>query len=532
MALKAMSKQSHKVCKRRPSARKQWYDVVVVGGGPAGSVMAWALARHGVQVLLLDRAKFPRNKVCGDFVEPRGLRILNRIGCLAALEKNNPLPITQVAIFVESQCKYRGAIPFYGQHIELPPHGYIIPRDELDHELLQHAEQAGARVRDGSAVRNVKLSDKGVEIEVVRGSRLSTYHAELIVGADGVNSVVAKSVGLLEADPRYIAVAQRAYGEGLSGSTGEVSFLFDRELFPGYGWLFPIAGGRANIGVGILSEARTRFEISVPRLFEGLIEKLRRDHPLCSDLRVPRSPIGGIVKTYGAIGKNYFDRGILIGDAGCFVDPMTGEGITPAMESALIGAPLLIEALNEGSFDAEFLSAFERDFRSYFDPALRHVDLCAALMRNRCFAGSWLKAVARGCELAQQDEQFARTVGATFGGIEVSPINIAAKIWAKVAQELGTIGLRSLSGLMRGDASTAVAALRSIVGWQFEWWESMVNDPVWHTQWAADVATKWLNVAGNAFAAPTDPREGGLDPFRRVWNRQSQRWNKAHHPRA
>ena len=96
---------------------------------------------------------------------------------------------------------------------------------------------------------------------------------------------MAKSAGLLEADPRYIAVAQRAYGEGLAEGAGEASFLFDRELFPGYGWLFPIAGGRANIGVGILSEARTRFEISVPRLFEGLIEKLRRDHPLCSDLR-------------------------------------------------------------------------------------------------------------------------------------------------------------------------------------------------------------------------------------------------------
>jgi geranylgeranyl reductase family protein len=473
--------------------------------------MAWALARQGVSVLLLDRARFPRDKVCGDFVEPRGLRILDRMGCLAHLEKADPLPINRVAMFLESRCAYRGDIPFYGPHHNLPPHGYIIPRDVLDHQLLLHAGKAGATVRDGTAVKSVTYSGKGVEVKGVRGSRTSTFRAALVVGADGVNSVVAKSAGLLSADPRYIAVSQRAYGEGLTERAGEATFLFDHDLFPGYGWLFPIAGGKANIGVGILSEARKRFEISVPRLFDGLVEKLRTHHPLCSELRISAPPIGGIVKTYGSAGKNHFDRGILVGDAGCFVDPMTGEGITPAMESALIGAPVLVDALDSGRFDAAFLSAYERAFRRYFDPALCHADLCAALMRNRCFAGSWLKAVARGCELAQQDEQFARTCGATFGGLEVNSLSIATQVWAKVAQELGTIGARSVSGLMRGDAGAATAAFLDILGWQLEWWHSMTSDPVWHARWAADVAAKWLKVAGRAVTAPTDPREAGLD---------------------
>ncbi len=199
-----------------------------------------------------------------------------------------------------------------------------------------------------------------------------------------------------------------------------------------------------------------------------------------------------------------------------FVDPMTGEGITPALESALLGAPLLVEALNTGRFDADFLSSYERGFRSYFGPALCHVDLCAALMRNRCFAGSWLKAVARGCELAQQDERFASTAGATFGGMQVSPINIATQVWSKVAQELGTLGVRSLSELTRGDASTATAAFRNILSWQLECWESIALDPIWHSKWTADIAAKWLTVASGAFTAPTDPREAGLDPLQRI----------------
>jgi geranylgeranyl reductase family protein len=489
------------------------YDVAVVGAGPAGSVMAWALASEGARVVLIDRAKFPRDKVCGDFVEPRGLRILERMGCLAALEKNEPLPIRRVAMYVDGRCAYRGAIPFYGRHADLPPHGYIIPRDELDDHLLRHASNAGATVRQEAAVRSVVRSAQGLEIGVARKGKSSTIRAQLVVGADGVNSVVAKSAGLLEADPRTIAVAQRAYVDGIEmegGAGGEATFVFDREVFPGYGWLFPIAGGRANIGVGILSEARQRFDIRVPELFDSLVEKLRTQHPGCANLRVSAAPIGGIVKTYGGAGRNHFERGILIGDAGCFVDPMTGEGITPAMESAMIGAPILLDALGKGAFDAAFLSAYERAFRRYFDPSLLYVDLCASLMRNRCFAGSWLRAMARGCELAEQDEHFARTSGAGFGGMEVQPASIATQVWAKVAQELGRIGVRSIAGLATGDARPALSALRSVVGWQLEWWESVARDPLWHALWTADVAAKWIRVAALAAVPGRDPREAGL----------------------
>src|SRR6266545_5398243 len=102
------------------------HDVIVAGGGPAGSTLAWDLARRGVRVLLLERARFPREKVCGDYVEPRGLRILERMGCLAQLEEAEPLPITHSATFVGWECRYSGEIPFYGPSEDLPLHGYII----------------------------------------------------------------------------------------------------------------------------------------------------------------------------------------------------------------------------------------------------------------------------------------------------------------------------------------------------------------------------------------------------------------------
>src|SRR3972149_10202653 len=110
------------------SPGRQGYDVVVVGGGPAGAVTAWALAKRGVRVAVLERARFPREKVCGDFIEPRGLRLLEAIGCLEALEASSPLPITHVAMFLQSQCAYRGRIPFYGGTAALPPHRYHVAR--------------------------------------------------------------------------------------------------------------------------------------------------------------------------------------------------------------------------------------------------------------------------------------------------------------------------------------------------------------------------------------------------------------------
>src|SRR5438045_9707154 len=139
----------------RSANSKKIYDVIVVGAGPAGSVLGWKLAQQGVSVLLLEASKFPRKKVCGDYIEPPGLRILETVGCLEKLESGSPLPITHAATFVDSQCRYRARIPFYGRLKDLPPHGYVIPREQLDELLFPTAAKAGTNVREYSIVRHV-----------------------------------------------------------------------------------------------------------------------------------------------------------------------------------------------------------------------------------------------------------------------------------------------------------------------------------------------------------------------------------------
>ena len=456
--------------------------------------MGWALATRGLRVLILDRARFPREKVCGDFVEPRGLRLFQTMGCLGSLESHGPLAITHVNLFLSGKSAYREHIPFYEGQTDLPQHGYIIPRHDLDHRILASAVAAGAELREGCPVLGVERVDGRMVVRFRENGADATVRAPIVVGADGTHSTVARSFDLLIDDPRYMAISQRAYVDGIETPNGEAAFVFDRDLFPGYGWMFPMANGRANVGVGILAETRDRYRISVPKLLAIFFQKLQRLHPGCRAMRLASKPIGGIVKTYGGHGPNHFDGGILIGDAGCFVDPMTGEGITPAAESALLGATVIADALGKGRMDAATLSAYHRSFRAYFDPAMCYLDFVACIMRNRHFCDYWLGVVTRGCEMAMRDRSFARLSGAAFGGLDVRPLDIISRMWTK---SLGQFTLDS------GRVATELAAGRfgplsgiaDLGRWYSGWWGSLAEDPSWHAKWMTDVGRKWMGLA-------------------------------------
>jgi geranylgeranyl reductase family protein len=495
---------------KRAPGREPIFDVVIVGAGPAGSTLAWKLASAGLNVIALDGARFPREKVCGDYVEPRGLRVLENMGCLQLLEKTSPLPITHSSTYVDSRRRYRGKIPFYGVHDDLPPHGYIVPRDIFDNLLLQTAVKAGATIHQETYVTGCSRDSKGIQVQARCGGVEVSYRGRLLVGADGVNSVVARCAGLLADDPRHIALSQRAYADGFEADIGEAMFLFDGEFFPGYGWAFPMSQGRVNLGVGILKETCQRNGIAVPELFRKFFEKLKRCHPRCRKLKLCRPPIGGIVKTYGGAGRNYFDRGLLVGDAGSFVDPMTGEGITPAMESALIAARVILDALAQGRFNLKALSAYETEFRRYFDPSMIFLDLCAATLRNEHYWGSWRRALERGCDLAQNDASFARTAGACFGGLEVSPPGILGEIWLKSAESLFAIGPQSVLEFINGKTGSSAFTFQESAGWLADSWKSLLHDPLWHMGWAMDVQKKWMHALSVMGKGTADPRIQGV----------------------
>jgi geranylgeranyl reductase family protein len=465
--------------------------------------MAWSLARRGVKVAVIERETFPREKVCGDFVEPGGLRILEAMDCLSALE--TPLPITSTRVYFGPRLVFKGDIPYYEEAHGAPAHGYIVPRYELDTRLLERAAAASARVFQGCAAGDIGREGGLVRIGVKRGQDEFTLSARLVIGADGAESTVARRFGQRRTDRRYIGVSQRAYVEGVEVEGGEATVWFDEDLYPGYGWMFPMPGGRANVGVGILSETCHRRGLSVPKAFAACIEKLRLRHPGCAKVRLASRPLGGVVKTYGGIGANHFDGGLLIGDAGSFVDPMTGEGITQGMESAVIASATVLAALERGRFDAAFLSRFERDFRAYFDPALLYLDLVAAIMRNWHFREFWLRATQRGFAEAAADPDFARTAGSMFGGLNVRPLAIVEQIWSRVFAYLGP---GALGGLLSGNAPAGL--IGDLAALERGWRHSLAADPAWHMSWMGDLARKSARLQPTLWAGRNPRLHGPL----------------------
>ncbi|QUD89363.1 NAD(P)/FAD-dependent oxidoreductase [Phenylobacterium montanum] len=485
------------------------YDAIVVGGGPAGSAMGWSLARHGVKVAILERAVFPREKVCGDFVEPAGLRILKAMGCEPALDAPARLPITTNRVYFGPRLAYRGDIPYYEGGNGLPQHGYIIPRHELDTVLLQCAEAASAKVLPGCAALEVSREGEVMSVAARGPGGDFTLRARLVIGADGVESTVARCAGLRRVDRRHIGISQRAYVEGVEVDGGEASIWFDEDQVPGYGWMFPMPGGRANVGVGMLSESCHRYDLSVPQAFAESIQRLRLRHPGCARARLASRPIGGVVKMYGGIDRNHFDGGLLIGDAGSFVDPMTGEGITQGMESALIASRTVIDALGKGRFDAVTLSRFEQDYRAYFDPSMLYLGLCAVMMRNWHFRKFWWLSTLKGFEKAQNDPAFAGVAGSAFGGLNLQPQRIVGQIWSSIFAHIFQGGARALNDLMSGRGLRSSGLAGDVEAWEQAWKASLEDDPAWHFSWLADVA-RTLARALPSLTTNTSPRVAGL----------------------
>ncbi len=470
--------------------------------------MAWSLAKRGIKVAVIERASFPREKVCGDFVEPGGLRILAAMGCLQMMDGPARLPITANRVYFGPKLAYRGEIPYYQNDHGLPPHGYIIPRNELDTHLLVCAQAASATVMQASAVVGVRREGGLMRVDMESDTGNLSLTSRLVIGADGAESTVAKSVGLRRTDRRYIGISQRAYVEGIETKTGEAAIWFEEDIFPGYGWMFPIGNGRANVGVGILSETCHRHGLSVPQSFTECIKRLRIRHPDCANAHVISRPLGGVVKTYGGIDRNHFDGGLLIGDAGSFVDPMTGEGITQGMESALIATSTVVDALERGRFDAGFLSRFDTDFHDYFDPAMQYLDLNATFTRNWHFREFFLSTSRRGFEVAQNDPDFARVAGSTFGGLNLQPLLIIGQMWSGVLKHAVGGGVQAFSDLLGGRVGRSGGLMADMAAWERGWSASIKHDAAWHFSWLKDVVKKSVRLQTTLWN-PENPRVRG-----------------------
>jgi geranylgeranyl reductase family protein len=395
---------------------KTW-DVIIVGAGPAGSAAAIDLARSGWSVLLLDKSTFPRDKVCGDMVSPPSQRALLRLGCSPALEAARPAcphRVTTGAFYMDGEKLMTGRVP---KVRGLTDYGVVLPRMVLDEIVFRQAQAAGAESVEGCEVKELKIDATGVSVFAQREGQPCIFRGRLVIGADGAHSLVSRILNSGSNKSKNISFALRAYFEGVSGDSAQVDILFGKAFFPGYAWIFPLGEGRANVGMGMVMDPYRGERVNLRERFAYWLEHDPAAKARLHGARLVGRIVGWPLNTYSPTSRRHGQRVLLIGDAANLVDPINGEGIHTALESAQIAARVADEALRADNLSETFLARYDRRWRAAFDLDLRLADLYVTLAGNRSLGGAWLSMLRLVGAAARRDRAYARMVTGVLAGV-------------------------------------------------------------------------------------------------------------------
>lgn len=337
---------------RRRAAVTAWRDAVIVGAGPAGSAAATVLARRGHRVTVVDRAKFPRDKPCGDYCDPGAERAFQDLGCLSEVLASGAVPIATMRVMAHDGSGFEAPFP--------SGRGLLIPRKRLDAALLAHAARAGAEVIEGFHVDGIRPEDEGIQVRMDH-PHPRTVRARLVIAADGMRSTIAHRLGL-----RRLPVGRYTVGAYFSGLQGAPR----GELHLGPGFYCGVANfgdGTGNVCMALpRSFLRRR---SAERAFcdavcylpvlADTLTRARRESPFrCT------GPVGCASRQVVA------DRTMLAGDAGGQIEPMTGQGIYMALRSGMIAAEVAAGALESGDLTRQALEVYSKRRASEFGAKL------------------------------------------------------------------------------------------------------------------------------------------------------------------
>jgi geranylgeranyl reductase family protein len=465
-------------------------DVLIVGAGPAGAVAAYYIAKTGHRVILLDAQRFPREKVCGDFVSPGSIRELGRIGVteLPAFKETNTLNHT--IIYLNGKELISGDFPTIE---DMPRYGQVVPRTILDSAIVEAARGAGARVLEGFKVTNFQVDQTGVTATATNEKGLGTIRAALLIGADGNNSTVARILRSKSPPKDNRAVVVRGYFENINGSPNTACLYYSEDSFPGYSWIFPVDKSHANVGVGTVlgswpptqppKELLTKLINNDAGMRSRLENATLKDDVSVAQLNLydAKLPIVG-------------DRVMLVGEAAGLINPFNGEGIQFALRSGKWAAEV-VNSTQGNDFSAQTLSAYTKRVGQELDYGLKFSAIMLNLVRNRNLTPVWLKTLEIMGERSKKDPEYASLTGGILSGMIFPDQEVTAKIVLGVIEE-ATIatGITTFAELVNKPSQAPQTVFRftetGITVVQY----SMQN-PTELLNWGMDTATKAAEMA-------------------------------------
>jgi geranylgeranyl reductase family protein len=332
-----------------PNAPADSADVIVVGAGPSGSSTAFHLAQAGLDVLLLEKSHFPREKVCGDGLTPRAVKQLVGLGIPLNAEDgwfpNKGLRIIGGGLRLELDWPDLASYPGYG---------LTRSRRGFDEALARAASKAGARLLEGVNVTGPVLDDNGRITGVTARAGADgdgaphSYQARVVVAADGNSSRLSLAMGLAKRDDRPLGVAVRTYFTSPRHDDDYLESWLELwegdRLLPGYGWVFGAGDGTSNVGLGLLNTSAAFQHTDYRGLLRRWLAGMPAEWGLTEENRT--EPVRGAALPMGFNRTPHYTRGLLLaGDAAGMVNPFNGEGIAYAMESGEIAARVITQAL-------------------------------------------------------------------------------------------------------------------------------------------------------------------------------------------
>lgn len=343
-------------------------DIVIIGAGPAGCSTSLFLAKHKIPHTIIDKAVFPRDKVCGDALSGKVVYVMKQLNNSMIYDYNsNPgqfLPSWGVK-FVAPNGKSID-IPFKSD-ISKETHapGFISKRMDFDASLFNQLDKEYATIIEGAEVKEVVQHSGGIDIEYVKDNLTHTLqNIKLVVGAEGDRSIVAKKLASIKKENDHYCAGIRAYYSGVTGLHDQnfIELHFLEELLPGYFWIFPLPNGQANVGAGMLSSSVSAKNVNLKKdMLRAIANNPKIKHRFANAELV--SPIQGWGLPLGSKKRIISgDNFLLTGDAASLIDPFTGEGIGNAMYSGMLAAAHIKNCIAQNNFTATFNQAYDAAF--------------------------------------------------------------------------------------------------------------------------------------------------------------------------
>lgn len=348
------------------------HDVLVIGAGPAGASAGYWLAKEGLDVVMIEKKSFPREKTCGDGLTPRGVKQVVDMGLgdeLARFHRYSGLRATGMGKALELN---------WPDHPVYPQHGYVVRRRDLDEMVARNAVAAGATLLEGHEAV-APLLDRGF----VRGATVAVkgqdspieITAKYVVVADGANSRFGRALGTFRTKEWPYGTAIRTYWETPRHAEPWIESALDVKdrngnPMPGYGWIFPVGDGTVNIGVGLLSTFRDFKSVNTTHLLNEYAHMVADRWEINPDQPTGKATSGRIPMG-GSVGPKSGPTYLVVGDAAGSVNPFNGEGIDYAYETARLAAGVLADALknNDPAALQRYQTLLDDEYGQYFKVA-------------------------------------------------------------------------------------------------------------------------------------------------------------------